>query len=245
MELEYLIKSVIKSRLNLILICTSFALVFLLFIVNLIYKLAVGNKKRFFVVSSFGVIIAMEGAFFMQSPFFLLSVGVPYFIISLGEIIFLRCFLLLISDKKIVVSKAEKSLIKELDEKIAREDNVKKESEDGAMNNDEREDYFFDNPFIKRVQSVAERIGDTEVKTVKPIKKAEEKRERGAVNFSHVKNVIDLLRSYALSPTDRKKVEELAIVLKEEEKSDASFYNEKINGVLETLLILMSKYKTQ
>ena len=234
MELEYLMVNVIKSRFNFLLIVSSALLVFILFIITVIYKLAVGDKKRFFVWCSAGVVAVSEGLFLMQSPSVLISVGVPFLVISFGEILFFKCLLLLFNEKKIVVSESEKNLIEELDEKIERE------KDDGV-------DYFFDNPFIKRAKSAAERVGETENISVKPIKKAEEKpqrNKRGAVNFSHVQTVIDLLRGCPLSATDRKKVEELSVAIKEEE-NDESGYNERLNGALETLLKLTSKYKTQ
>lgn len=233
MELDFILENVIKSRLNLIVTAISFSLIFLLFLLNVVYKLTVGNKKRFFVFCSLGVVVVAEGIFTMQSISVLLSLGIPFFIMAFGEIIFLKCLSGLIGEKKIIVTNEEKRLIEDLDNQIEREEN-------------ENIPYFFDNPFIQMAKSAAENNDrEKRAKTIAVRKDDEEYNNKSPVNFSHIKNVIKILKDCDLSSADRKKVEELSVVLNAEEKEDGNFYNEKINNVLETLLKLMSKYKTQ
>jgi len=63
------------------------------------------------------------------------------------------------------------------------------------------------------------------------------------VNFSHVKNVIERLNYYTLSPFDRKQVNDLSCLLIEAEKTGITKeLKEKINDGLGALLKIMSKY---
>ncbi len=63
------------------------------------------------------------------------------------------------------------------------------------------------------------------------------------VNFTHVKNVIERLNYYALSPFDRKQVNDLSCLLVEAERSCITQeLKEKINEGLGSLLKIMSKY---
>ncbi len=63
-------------------------------------------------------------------------------------------------------------------------------------------------------------------------------------NLSHVKNVLDRMDYYNLSPQDRKQVESLkTLVLKAENFSDDERVREQLNDGLNSLLKIMSKYK--
>ena len=67
--------------------------------------------------------------------------------------------------------------------------------------------------------------------------------QKSEVNFSHVKNVIERLNYYALSPFDRKQVNDLSTFLTEAERVGITQeLKEKINDGLGILLKIMSKY---
>ncbi len=155
-------------------------------------------------------------------------VSIPMFLFGVGLLIYLP--ISFFNEKTIVISESDRNFVRALDKAI---------SEPKEVNN-----FTENNRFIKRVESALEEKPITKITAVET--RSQQKTEtvkKEELNFSHVKNVLERLNYYNLSPVDKKIVGDLRSMLFEAERVGVTAEGKsKLNEGLCSLLKIMSKY---
>ena len=193
----------------------SAGLIFCLFIILSALKLFFGKQIRSIYFIVSGTVIAIESAITLSAGISVLF----YAVLSAAVSLLLFIPYVLIPKKKEIRYNAQKEFIRYIDGEI------KKEKEKGEET-------------VKRDRQTAPAVRF----------KVEPERQKTAsspeVDFTHVKNVIDRLSYYDLSPSDKKQIKNLSETVALAENYGYSVeLKEKINDGLGMLLKIMSKYK--
>lgn len=149
----------------------------------------------------------------------------PFFLVALTILIYLP--LSFFNERVIVITDKQRELVRAIDKSIT-------ESEI------DNKSFTVGNEFLERVER-ALKEENVEKISVKPQLKINEIKEE--LNFTHVKNVLERLNYYNLSPSDKKAVVELKGLLFQAENMGLTKESKsKINDGLSLLLKIMSKY---
>ncbi len=155
-------------------------------------------------------------------------------IILLGVGVSLYVPIAFFNERVYVITNKDREFVKSVEESVKKE-------EQPVVDAVKPKSFTENNSFVERLERA---LGERKVEkiTPKPLVKKQEERKK-ELNFDHVKNVLDRLKYYNLSPVDKRTVAELKAVLFEAEEYGVTDESKgKINEGLSSLLKIMSKY---
>lgn len=216
-------------------VVTAFAvgLMFLYVVVSFfvsIFRVEYSYKKRLFFVP-FGLGICL-----MHLGYSIVYGQMGYVIITFGAGIVLLPFSFLISKNPKRASREQLELARYIDEKVKKSkinfENTHLQQENTIIDKQNKDDSI--NVLPKT--NVAKQI-------LKAVAKVEKPLPSDTPDFTHVKNVIERLSYFPLTPSDKKQVNELQVTIERAELGeDFPDLKNKVNDGLSSLLKIMSKY---
>ncbi len=186
------------------------------------------KRKSFFLLEGFSVALINLSIILTMASVdnIFISLSFPVFLVALTVLIYLP--ISFFDERVIVITDKERELVRAIDKSM-------EEEGDGEENSFAR-----GNEFLERVEKALE---EKKVERIAVKKVKEDVSVKEELNFEHVKNVLERLNYFNLSPSDKKTVSELKSLLFLAENSGVTKeFKSKINDGLSSLLKIMSKY---
>lgn len=185
------------------------------------------RRKSIFLIEGFSVALVNLSVLLTvaNTDNIFLSLAFPVFLVALTILIYLPVSFF--DERLIVITDKERDFVRAIDKSM---EEAKRTEEDFARGNE----------FLERVEKALE---EKKVERLAVKRGNEETEGKEELNFEHVKNVLERLNYFNLSPSDKKTVSELKSLLFLAESSGVTKeFKSKINDGLSSLLKIMSKY---